>query len=76
MSTAADSLIETAIRKATDAAESRLEECFASLDDVDLSSEYKMSAPFCGCTTCVVREVLDSAWPYLRLAAIVDAEDS
>ena len=25
--------------------------------------------PFCGCDTCVVREVIDAAWPYLyRLA--------
>lgn len=75
MSTAADSLIESAIKKATDAAEARIDECFSSLDDENLSSEYVMAAPFCGCTRCVVREILDAAWPYLRLAAIVDAED-
>lgn len=22
-------------------------------------------APFCGCDTCIVREVLDAAWPHL-----------
>lgn len=33
------------------------------LDDID--GEAELSAPFCGCTTCVVREILDAAWPYL-----------
>lgn len=22
-------------------------------------------APFCGCDTCIVREVLDAAWPFM-----------
>ena len=27
----------------------------------------ELLAPFCGCTTCVVREVLVAAWPILEL---------
>jgi hypothetical protein len=28
-----------------------------------------LAGPYCGCDTCLVREVLDAAWPYLyRLA--------
>lgn len=32
------------------------------------------SAPFCGCETCEVREVLFAAWPFLKLAALDGAE--
>lgn len=27
--------------------------------------DYPAVAPWCGCDTCVVREVLDAAWPHL-----------
>lgn len=27
--------------------------------------DYPACAPFCGCETCVVREVLDAAWPVI-----------
>ena len=29
----------------------------------------------CACTTCVVREVLEAAWPHLRALAIADHEE-
>lgn len=29
-----------------------------------------LAGPFCGCNTCVVREVLSAAWPHLRLHAV------
>lgn len=36
-----------------------------------------IAGPFCGCDTCVVREVLDAAWPYLKeLAAVVESADT
>jgi len=31
-------------------------------------------APFCGCMTCMVREILDAAYPYLREAARLEIE--
>ena len=37
----------------------------------------EISAPYCGCDTCIVREVIDAAWPYLkRLAAVVESADT
>ena len=40
----------------------------------------EISAPFCGCDTCIVREVIDAAWPYLKQLALMaeqaDAPDS
>lgn len=53
------------------ASEHRLAHCVdelhANLDEFDEPCE--CFAPFCGCDTCVVREVIDAAWPYLyRLA--------
>lgn len=40
---------------AQQAAEARLEECYENFDEDD--------GEFCGCTTCIVREVLDAAVP-------------
>lgn len=31
------------------------------------------NGPWCGCQTCVVREVLDAAWPIMRRAALDEA---
>lgn len=61
------------------AAEERLELCTAVLYDQEeadgvFALEDPSSAPFCGCTTCEVREVLDAAYPHIR--AHVLAEDS
>lgn len=60
------------------AAEYALEEG-ADIAEVDTPA----SAPFCGCTTCEVREVLHAAWPVftadvvntLRAAGFTDAAD-
>lgn len=30
--------------------------------------------PWCGCETCVVREVLHAAWPHLKAAALAGVE--
>ena len=32
-------------------------------------------APWCGCPTCVVREVLDAAWPHFMAAAREEVAD-
>ena len=41
------------------------DEEFPALVDVTVES----AGPYCGCTTCVVREVLYAAWPILLEAA-------
>jgi hypothetical protein len=46
--------------KAQALAEERLEACMEAIDDFGAGSP--ASAPFCGCTVCCVREVLDVAW--------------
>lgn len=58
--------------RAQQRAEHRIEVCHALLDDdpelEDAAAE--LAGPYCGCTTCDVREILDAAWPFLqRLAA-------
>jgi hypothetical protein len=55
------------------AAEQRLEGCWEAQDfydgDYDVVGEQPPEdpscAPFCGCVTCIVREVLDAAYPHL-----------
>ena len=42
------------------AAEDHLAACWEALD---IMEESPASAPFCGCQTCEVREVLYAAWP-------------
>lgn len=40
-------------------------------------AEEQFAGPFCGCDTCVVREVIDAAWPHLKeLAAVVESADT
>lgn len=52
---------------AQQAAEKHLAACYDALveeeDDPEKWPESPASAPFCGCETCVVREVLYAAWP-------------
>ena len=52
--------------EAQKAAEAHLAACqeamFAMEEDVETEVESPASAPFCGCDTCVVREVLYAAW--------------
>lgn len=38
-------------------------------DDPDATVTDPASGPFCGCDTCIVREVLYAAWPIMRSAA-------
>lgn len=49
-------------------------------DGLDHPEWDEVSAPFCGCDTCIVREIIDAAWPYLRQLALMaeqaDAPDS
>lgn len=64
--------IEALAERAQAASEARLERAYYELhEDPD---EYEGDgsdtfAPFCGCLTCVVREVIDAAYPYVREAA-------
>lgn len=66
---------------AQEAAAMRLEDCSTVLlfeDDADdeiTHEEYEqaaaqLAAPYCGCTTCVVREIIDAAWPFLSVLAV------
>lgn len=32
-------------------------------------ADTELAGPYCGCDTCLVREVLDAAWPYLYYLA-------
>jgi hypothetical protein len=73
VSVTGDVFIEVAIKNASDAAEEHLSLCFESLDDPSVQIE--TAGPFCGCNTCVVREVIAKSWPYMRLLAIVESED-
>ena len=59
--------IERLSRNAQRSAEARLFDCMDGLYD-DESGDSAVGA-FCGCYTCIVREVLDAAWPWLYEAA-------
>lgn len=56
-------------RAAQTAAEERLAACqevlFGDENGIGTDVESGASGPFCGCDTCVVREVLDAAWPHM-----------
>jgi hypothetical protein len=60
--------------RAQRAAEAHLSACVDALfaesesDNPDDWPESPASAPFCGCDTCVVREVLFAAWPIIEAA--------
>lgn len=54
--------------EAQQAAEQRLEACWEALDQEGVVDSPEC-APFCGCRTCEIREVLDAAWPLLMEAA-------
>jgi hypothetical protein len=66
---------------AQDAAAQRLEDATVVAlyeeggDDEITHEQYEFAAgqlvaPYCGCVVCVVREVIDAAWPYLSVLAI------
>lgn len=60
--------------EAQQVAEAHLSACHEALfaeqdaDDCSMIPESPASAPFCGCDTCVVREVLYAAWPVFERA--------
>ncbi len=58
------------------AAEARLAAATDALFD-ESDAFVDLAGPYCGCDTCVVREVIDAAWPYLKeLAAVVESADT
>jgi hypothetical protein len=59
--------IERLSRNAQRSAEARLFDCMDGLYDDEVGDS--AIGPFCGCYTCIVREVLDAAWPWLYEAA-------
>lgn len=59
------------------AAESHLETIYAydcAEEDGCAEGDHPAVGPWCGCETCVVREVLHAAWPHLRAAALAGLE--
>lgn len=48
---------------AHNAAERRLDQLEAALYDGEADMPEELAGPFCGCNTCIVREVLHAAWP-------------
>lgn len=42
-------------------------------DDETAWDDFDGVAPYCGCDTCLVREILSAAWPHLERAALLDA---
>jgi hypothetical protein len=40
-------------------------------EDVDRPEWDELAGPFCGCDTCIVREILDAAWPHLQTLALM-----
>lgn len=76
LSDAIDARIEALDNQAQVAAMDRLER---SYHEMMTDEEYDgpgspPCAPFCGCFTCIVREVLDASYPYLREAARLEIE--
>lgn len=55
-------------REAHEIAERHLEACFEAAEEAEEVGEEnviwpEVEAPFCGCLTCVTREVLAAGWP-------------
>jgi hypothetical protein len=40
----------------------------------EVPAEAQLAGPFCGCDTCVIREVLDAARPYFAELAMVEMQ--
>ena len=59
------------------AAEAHLDACMEALDEQEHGEDVESpaSAPFDGCDTCCVREVLFAAWPILLEAAKQELAD-
>jgi len=54
-------------KRAQRAGEQRFDMAMDSVysEDEDAYENLELAGPFCGCTTCVVREILDAAWPHM-----------
>lgn len=61
-------------QKAAEAHLELLDECLFRENDQEEPEWPDSAGPYCGCQTCIVREVLWAGWPHLRLAALEDAE--
>ena len=59
---------------AQEAAERRLAACNEALFDDELADE--ACGAYCGCDTCVVREVLDAAFPHIERYVLEQASDA
>lgn len=57
-----DEIIESTFREAHQKAHERMRECMKVVYDDDDEAAENLSAPFCGCDVCVIREVIDSAY--------------
>lgn len=44
-------------------------------EDDDHPAYAVLAGPYCGCDTCVVREVLDAAWTFMRELALMEEAD-
>lgn len=78
MSVELETKIEDLAQKAQRAAEVRLHEAmdryWASEEGDDTAWDDWDGAPYDGCDTCLVREVLQGAWPILLEAAQLEAQ--
>lgn len=54
------------------AAEEHLERLYEADEMDEYPEDYPALAPFCGCTTCIVREVLYVGWPILEEAVLAE----
>lgn len=72
-----DAAIAAAERDAQAAGESRLvdvnERWSREMDGDDTAWDDYVGVPYCGCETCLVREILSAAWPALSRAARLEA---
>lgn len=63
---------EVRAQKAAEAHLAACQEAMFAADEIENPEEWPASpsiAPFCGCDTCVIREVLHAAWPHVMAAA-------
>lgn len=62
-------------QKAAEAHLAGLDEClFQESENGDQPDWPESAGPYCGCQTCIVREILWAGWPHLRMAALEGAE--
>lgn len=62
----AEEFSEAFLQMAAAAAKERLAKCAAVLFEEEEADADGLAGPFCGCETCMVREVLSAAYPHLE----------